>query len=178
MFRKSSLVFFLVIISVIAIGCTKKINFTTDGPFIILKSVSGGENYYVEFYPKYIAVYGDGTARIYTEGGGEIIVGEDAPVREVQLTDDEIEEIKETIEENQFLKLDTDISDQRVLDGSSHYITVYTENESKEVGGYSPDDDNFDAIYSKVKGLVRDEYNEWLDDIDTYIYEVNPGPSD
>src|SRR5699024_12715044 len=98
MFRKSSLVFFLVIISVIAIGCTKKINFTTDGPFIILEGGSGGENYYVEFYPKYIAVYGDGTARIYTEGGGEIIVGEEATVREVRLTEEEVYEIKEKID--------------------------------------------------------------------------------
>lgn len=178
MYRKSMLAIFLVMICIVASGCIKKINFAEEGPFIILESVSGGEDYYVEFYPKYIAVYGDGTVHIYTEGGGRIIVGDDAPVSKVQLTDAEIESLKETIEENHFLKLDTDISDQSVLDGPSLSITVYTEDESKEVGGYSPNDENFDAIYSKVMGLVREEYKEWLAEIDTYIYEVNPGPTD
>jgi len=166
-----------VIISILS-GCHKSIDFVEDEPFILLTNKKGGENYYVDFYPKNIAVYSDGTIWIYTERTEDIIVEDDAPEVHVQITDEEVEEIQKTIEKNNFFQLEEDLSDPGVMDGPSQYVTVYAKTESKRVGGEWPIDENFQAIREVVLDHVREEYDQWLDDIEEYIYEVNPGPND
>jgi len=159
-------------------GCSKDIDFKDEGPFVILTSYPGGENYYLDFYPRNVAVYNDGTIRIYTEANDEIIVEDDAPTVEMEVTDKEVEEIKETIEESHFFNFDKDLSDPQVMDGPMQYITVHAQTESKEVGGEWPVDEGFKAIREGVLDHVWDEYDKWLDDIDEYIYEKNESPSD
>lgn len=174
-------VFFIILIFVIISilsGCHKSIDFVEDGPFILLTNKKGGENYYVDFYPRNIAVYSDGTIRIYTERTEDIIVEDDAPEVHVQITDEEVEEIQKTIEKNKFFQLEEELSDPGVMDGPSQYVTVYAQTESKRVGGEWPIDENFQAIRGVVLDHVREEYDQWLDDIEEYIYEVNPGPND
>lgn len=158
-------------------GCSKKIDFTDEGPFIILTSYPGGENYYVDFYPRNIAVHQDGTLRVYTEATEEIIVENDAPIVEVTLTDEEVQSIKETIQDNRFFSLPKDVSDPGVMDGPMQYITVYTDTESKKIGGEWPVNENFQEIRKAVLDHVLEEYDDWQEEIDDYIYNKNPSPS-
>lgn len=158
-------------------GCSKEIDFTEEGPFITLTSYPGGENYYVDFYPRHIAVHQDGTLRVYTEATEEIIVEDDAPTVEVKLTDKEVQDIKDTIQDNRFFSLPKDVSDPDVMDGPMQYITVHADTESKEVGGEWPVNEKFQAIREDVLDHVLEEYNDWLEEIDDYIYEKNPSPS-
>src|SRR5699024_12671974 len=85
-------------------------------------------------YPRNIAVHQDGTLHVYTEATEEIIVEDDAPIVEVTLTDEEVQSIKETIQDNRFFSLPKDVSDLDVMDGPMQYITVFTDTESKEIG--------------------------------------------
>ena len=176
--KKYSYGFLLLCLLVVISSCNKKLDFADEGPFVVLTTYPGGENYYVEFYPRHIAVHQDGKVRIYTEGSEEIIVEADAPIVEIKLAEKEIEGIKETIENNRFFKLEKDVSDPGVMDGPMQYITVHTKAESKEVGGEWPIDESFQAIREEILDYVGDEYDEWLDEIDTYIYDKNPSPTD
>ena len=171
------LMLFICVITIGLSGCSKDIDFTEEGPFIILTSYPGGENYYVDFYPRNIAVHEDGTLHIYTEATEDIIVEDDAPTVEIKLTNKEVQHIKETIQDNRFFRLPKDVSDPHVMDGPMQYITVHADTESKEVGGEWPVNENFQAIRKEVLDHVQKEYDDWLDEIDDYIYEKNPSSS-
>lgn len=158
-------------------GCNESaesIDFADEGPFIQKTSTPSGENYYLDFYPRNIAVYNDGTIRIFTEATDDIIVEDDAPMVEKQLTDEELAKIKTTIEENNFLKLDKDLSHPEDTHPSGLHLTVYTKTDSRKVYAESPFDENFKAVADAVSNHVQDEYYEWLEDIEEYIYEKNP----
>src|SRR5699024_4851131 len=129
------------------------------------------------FYPRNIAVHQDGTLRVYTEATEEIIEEDDAPIVEVTLTDEEVKSIKETIQDNRFFRLTKDESDTGVKDGTMHYITDYTDTEYKKIGREWPVNENFQEIREAVLDHVLEEYDEWLEEIDDYIYKKNPSPS-
>lgn len=174
MLRRFVLLSIKLLIIFIIVSCNQKIELAEEGPFIILTSLPGGANVPQEFYPRNIGVFNSGKLVIYTEETEHIKLDDDAPMIEIQLKDEEVEKVKETIQKNRFFSLKEDLSDSGVMDGSFHYITVHTKDETKKVGGEMPINDKFNAIWDEVKSLIDDEYEEWSEEISEYIYEKNP----
>lgn len=171
--NKTRGLFFLIILFFLLNGCKQKIDFVDEGPFILVTSYKGGEIFYLDAYPRNIAVSNDGSLYIYTDPTKDLIIEEDAPVVKIDLTEEEIEELKDTIESNHFFDLDENISDPGVIDGDMQYVTVYSQSEVKKVGGEWPNNKRFKEIRKKVFDYAGDEYYQWLEDIEKYIYEKN-----
>lgn len=159
-------------------GCNqKKTNYETEGPFIEVTGYKGGEINDLESFPRIHAVYESGKLKLYSEmePDRKIVIGDDAPVYEQDISDEDVEQIKTLIEKNNFWKLDEYLPDDGALDADSRYITVHLTDESKTVGGYSPAHSGFSEISRYVSGLVDyEDYKQWADEMEEHIQEMNP----
>lgn len=180
----------LIVISLMTVfwlsGCSEKINFVEEGPFVKMIFRSNSEEYYLDHYPGIITVSHDGELRVFTEevrnlwtDEVEVEIGEDPPTVELQLSENEVKEIKKVITKNDFLSLDENLTDDGVQDGSMTHITVYMEDGEYRVGGANVSDERFRTIYKAIfKHLTDGIYFDWDRDIRKHIYEVNGEPLD
>src|SRR5690625_6577736 len=74
-------------------------------------------------YEENVAIDHDGKLVLYTIGDDDLIIKQDAPILEVKLNDEQINQVKKVIEENEFWKLPRDVSTPSE-DGGFGYITV------------------------------------------------------
>src|SRR5699024_11324660 len=80
--------------------------------------------------------------RVYTESKNDLKIRDDAPVFKKQLSEDEVSDVQDVIEEEKFWKLPKDVTTPSE-DGGSSYVTVNLKNDYKKVGGLNPDNDRF-----------------------------------
>ncbi len=162
----------------IIVSCQQqKENYESDGPFIVVTDYIGGEIHVLDSFPSIYAIETSGKLTLYSEleENDKLTIDEDAPTYELDLSKEEIEYLKRLIEKNNFWKLDEHLTDDEVLDGGTHYVTVHLTDESKTVGGYSPADPAFREISSYVSNLVdREDYKQWREDMKEHIRELNP----
>lgn len=161
------------------VGCKQKIEFAEEGPIVKLQLYSASAEYYLDHFPTYITVTNDGVVTLFTEevvsrnGEIEISIGEDVPVVEKQISMDELERLKNTIQSNTFFSLDENITDYQTMDGSVSRVTVYAKDKEKTVGGENSVNDRYNAIEESIFTHVKDEYSEWRKKTKEYIYERN-----
>ena len=173
--RKTKLygILFFTLMVFLVVGCTDKYNYATDEPFIVVTSYSAGPDDYREMYEENVAIDHDGKLVLYTIGDDDLIIKQDAPILEVQLNDEQINQVKKDIEEKGFWKLPSDVSTPSE-DGGFAYITVNLIDETKEVGGLNPDDERFNDIFQSAWSLVDGEdYQSWTEEIEEHIWENN-----
>lgn len=176
-FRKNRVylygIFFSIIVMITIVLSPKKYDFATEEPFIIVTSYSAGPDDYREMYDVNIEINNDSNLVVYTTGNDDLDIGEDAPMLEAQLTKDEMQQMKEAIEENKFWKLPRDVSTPSE-DGVFRYVTVNLADESKEVGGLNPDQERFNDVYQFAWDLVKDnDYRKWTEEVEEHIWERN-----
>lgn len=161
------------------VGCKQKIEFVEDGPIVKLQLYSASAEYYLDHFPTYITVTNDGVVTLFTEevvsqnGEIEISVGEDVPVVEKQISMDELDQLKTTIQSNTFFSLDENVTDYQTMDGSGSRVTVYNKDKEKTVGGENSVNDKYKAIEQAIFTHVKDEYSEWRKKTKEYIYKRN-----
>ena len=164
----------------IIVSCQQqKGNYESDGPFIVATDYIGGAIHYLDAFPNIYAIEESGKLTLYseTEPAHKLTIGEDAPIYELDLSDEEIDYIKALVEKSDFWELDEYLPDDRALDADSHYVTVHLTDESKTVGGYSPADSEFREISNYISNLVDDEdYKQWREEMKEHILELNPEP--
>lgn len=148
-------------------------DYADDEPFIITYSSSAGEDITQNMYRTIISIAQNGELRVYTEGRDSLEIHDDAPVLKKQLSDDEVKDVQDVIEEQGFWKLPKDVTAPSE-DGSFSYVTVNLKDDSKKVGGLNPDNDRYTKIRHSVTSLVDDdEYAEWKEEIGEHIWEHN-----
>lgn len=171
---KILLVISLFILILVVSACKQQLDFTEEGPFIILTFQPAGPDDYRNLFPHNYSIDENGTLTLYTESKGKLKVGNDAPVLKKQLSDEEIEKLKHLIHANNFWNLEEDLSEDS-QDGNFIYISVYLTDQSKTVGGLNPLEPRFIEITDYITSLVDDEeYTFWVNEIKNYIYELNP----
>ncbi|CEI81830.1 hypothetical protein J18TS1_17630 [Oceanobacillus oncorhynchi subsp. incaldanensis] len=159
---------------IILTGCNEKRDYETDGPFITVTSISTGPDEYRHFYPVNYAVYENGKLTLHTEQTGDIKIGEDAPVYETSVSEEEVEKIKSLIEDN-FWQLPEDVSDDDSVDGSFYYVDVHLTDSTTRVGGLNPNEAGFIEIVDYVHNLAERENRElWEKQLREHIYKMNP----
>lgn len=169
----------VVIIFILLIGCTNKIDFAEDEPFVKLELYSASEGSYVDHFPKYITVSNDGSVHVFTkevvDWTGEIAlkVEDDAPTIQKKISEKNVKEIKQVIEENRFLSIPENVTDYDVMDGSGSRITVYEKNQKRKVGGENSSHKRYNAIEEIIFNQVKDEYDDWKRDTEDYLYKLN-----
>lgn len=157
----------------------EEIDFAEEGKFVEMRLASASQEKKLDHYPEIITVSNDGIVRVFTEdtytrrGKVNLYVGEDPPEIEIEITDKEVEEIKQTITESKFFSLPTDVTDEGVMDGSSVYITVYARDEERKVGGQNPNNEQFSTVEDVIFEHVADEFYDWNEAVRAYIYEEN-----
>jgi len=167
------------ILFVLLVGCTKKVDFVDEGPFVKLELYSASSGTYLDHFPKIMTVSNDGSVHVFTEevigfdGIIEMEVGKDAPTIEKEISAQEVNEIKRVIEENRFFSLPKDVTDYDVMDGSGSRITVYGKDREKKVGGENSDNKHYNAIEDTIFSHVRDEYADWEKETKDYLSKLN-----
>lgn len=160
-------------------GCTSKIDFVDEGPFVKLELYSASEGTYLDHFPKIITVSHDGSVRVLTKervrknGRVDMKVEEDAPTIEKTISAKEVIEIKEVIEKNRFFSLPKDVTDYDVMDGSGSRITVYEKERERKVGGENSNNEQYNAIEAIIFKQVKDEYYDWEKETKDYLYQLN-----
>src|SRR5699024_8892986 len=123
-------------------GCNSDYNYESEGPFITVTSASAGEIEINEHFDVNYSVYENGDIHLYSSESDDPYIGNDAPVFKTKISNEEVDQIKHLLEKYKFHKMKDDISVDSE-DGSFLYVTVYLEDEAKEVGGLNPDDEQF-----------------------------------
>lgn len=168
----------LILALFILTSCSETIEFE-EGIFVEMRLGLASEEFYLDHYPRKIAVHDNGTVRLFTEdkksssGHFDIYVGENPPEIVTNISDEEVEEIKQTITKNKFFSLDDDLTDYDVMDGSSIHMIVFAKDKAKQVGGENPNNEKFSNIYDVIFQYVSDDYYDWDSEVREYIYEAN-----
>lgn len=175
--RKTSIflsgILLLILIVIIVVVWPKQYNYATDEPFLVVTTYSAGPDDFRNMYDESIAINNDGHLVLYSTGSDDLIIKDDAPTLEMQLHDEQVEQIKEVIEEAKFWKLPTDVSTPSE-DGGYGYVTVNLTNSSKKVGGLNPDNERFFDVFQSARVLIdQDDYENWQKEIEEHIWENN-----
>lgn len=164
-FRYSSCILFLFFI--LLVGCSKAYEYKTDGPFVTALISPGGPDDFRNLISSHIAIYEDGTLVLSEDGSNKT----DKPIWKSQIEQKEIEKLKEIIEDNEFQKLEDDVTSPSD-DGSRYNITVNFVDGSKKVEGWNPVNEQFNTIHRYVFSLVDDkDYTKWRTEIEEYKWE-------
>ena len=165
----------LLILSITVIIWPKHYNFATKEPFIIVTRYSAGLDEYKNMYHKNIAIYDDGKLVLYSDEDSDLNIDDDAPVLRMQLDEEEVEQVKNTIKQKRFWKLPRDVSTPSE-DGGFRYVTVNLKSGSKKVGGLNPDNERFDDVFQSAWDLVEGgDYRNWKEEIEEYIEQRYSG---
>ncbi|MCJ7842812.1 hypothetical protein MUB24_18390 [Lederbergia sp. NSJ-179] len=127
-------------------SCSQKTNDETDEPFIIVTFSLAGSDDVRNMFPRNYSIFENGKLVLYTEPERKLKIGRGAPVYETQLRKEEVEKLKQLIEQIIFGYL----SDHGSVDGRFLYIPVNLTDESKKVGGLNPNDPKFIEIADYV----------------------------
>ncbi|WP_040979445.1 hypothetical protein [Oceanobacillus jeddahense] len=164
----------LLMILIILTGCNENRDYNTEGPFITVTSRIAGPDEYRNFYPVKYDVYENGDLMLRTEQTDDIKIGEDAPVYETSVSEEEVEEIKSLVEDH-FWQLPEDISDGDSVDGGFYNVEVHLTDFTTSVGGLNPNEAGFIEIVDYVFNLVDNENRAlWEEELREHIYQMNP----
>lgn len=175
--RKAVIILRGLLFSFIALGiagCTTTYDYTTDGPFVISSNYSAGPDDYRNMYPTHISIDHHGNLLLYTSGKNRLTIGDDAPIFKMQLSEEQVNDVKRVIQEQKFWELPEDVSTPSE-DGAFSYVTVHLSSQVKKVGGLNPNDPQFLEIRKFISQLIDDDdYRKWKEDIEEHIWERNP----
>lgn len=155
------------------------IHFVDEGPFVKLELYSASSGTYLDHFPKHITVSNDGSVHVFTKevvdwtGEVELKVEDDAPTIQKKISEKEVKEIKQVIEENRFLSIPKDVTDYDVMDGSGSRITVYENDQERKVGGENSSNQRYNAIEDIIFDQVKDEYSDWVTETEEYLMKLN-----
>ncbi len=143
---------------------------------MVASHTPAGPDHVLNMYTTIYTIDLGGNLTVSTEETANISLGNDAPVLEMKVDEQAVEQLQALIEKNEFWEMPENVEDRSVLDGESQYITVHLEEESKKVGGLNPSHEGFLEITDYIFSLVdSDKYATWKKDIQAHIYEMNPG---
>lgn len=153
-----------------------KTDYHLEEPFLIFSMEHIWNESSRNVYQHKIAIDIDGHLTLYAEEGANVEIGEDAPVLEMDITDETLNKLKALIQTH-FWKLNAFI---RNIDGGDHResITVQLMDEFKTVEGNDPDHYRFTTIRDEIIRLIdAEDYEVWLEEIEEHISELNPESS-
>lgn len=157
------------------IACDQKLDYATEGPFVVATHTPAGPEHILNMYTTFYIIDLAGNLTVSTEETNDITLGDDAPVLEMKVDEQKVEQLQSIIEKNNFWEMPENVEDRSILDGESQYVTVHLEDESKKVGGLNPSHEDFLDISDYMFRLVdSDKYATWKEEIEAHIYEMNP----
>ncbi len=154
----------IALIIIVLTGCQKRgLDFSED-VFLKYTSSLAGECASFEFFDTNIEVSSDGTVRIYCDDF-EDIYSEEYPTKTIQLSEEDINELKDAIEENNIMDLRKDLSTES-CDGGYQYLTVYTEGDKHKTGGLNVSNRRFGRVESLIFDMVGEDVRELRSEVD------------
>lgn len=153
-------------------GCKEKSKefVAGDNELILLTSTPKGGVETYEIYTTNIMIYVDGTVKIYASDFVRWFGAEDIPEMTLQLTPEEIEEIKGLIIAEDLYNLREDVGNKDGISGTVKYMTIYSANGTNKTGGISVSNRQFVRAYDRIENLVREELYIYTNEIDETQY--------
>ena len=157
-------------LGLLLVGCSDSIAFPEDDQVFMERESSPAYGYKLEFYPVHILLYGDGRGRITTPINEALYINEEAPhTVDFQVDLEDLESLKKNIENSNFFSLEEDLSNHNSMDGGYTYLTIYTKEGEKRVGGLNPDDKTLEDLSRKMTDLLPEGlYQSYTNDLDQY----------
>lgn len=154
----------------------RKLEFTEDGLLAEMRSSplwDEGQGEWV-FYDTVYQVYNDGSQVFFAENFQDGYTVELPPVTS-RIPREEVLAIQEVIEENEFMELPEDMSNNTVCDGGEMHLTVYTASQSHTSGGNNPfgaeGTERLSAICSAIRGPYTDAQVAYRREVDRILKE-------
>lgn len=137
-------------------ACSNSMTFPEgDVPFIEYEYGSYGIDFIYNLYSINITINGDGTGKISTPINEDIGIDENAPrTIEFEVDEEAIESLQREIKSSDFFSLPDGLSQVNVLDGGYQYITVYTTEQTKKVGGSNPEEKTIDILSNQILEMI------------------------
>lgn len=148
----------IALILMILTGCQNGgIDFSED-VFLKYTSSPAGECASYEFFDTNIEVSSDGTVKIYCDDF-EDIYSEEYPIKTIHLSKEDINDLKDAIEENNIMDLRKNLSTDS-CDGGYQYLTVYTDGDKHKTGGLNVSNRRFGRVESLIFDMVGEDVRE------------------
>ncbi|GAB2536726.1 hypothetical protein [Gracilibacillus alcaliphilus] len=155
----------------VLLGCDAESDFSTDQPVIIATTAPAGPIQIHESFYRNIALYEDGRVNVYSTEENDGDIDPKAPIIEVQIVPEQVQQVKKSITDHSFHTLTEDLSTNSE-DGRFAYLTVNYTDHSKSVGGLNPDHQAFLEIQDEVMEVIPDGvYKKWLEETMNYMME-------
>lgn len=140
-------------------GCGKKEDETlADGMFLMVSSKVIGEDVETyEMYTLHAEISDNGNVRIYADDFNRWVPKDACPEVSMQLTMDQIQKIKDIIEEIDLYHMRRNIGNRDLKEGEYKELTLYTMQGEHVSGGMNPSNRDFTKLYDYVEGLIREE---------------------
>lgn len=167
-------IFFVGLVLLLA-GCTSRKEVGEALPFVTATWYPAGPDDYRNMFDRNIDVYQDGRMTFYTQDSeGRLKNKKNAPIKEVQRSEQEVTLIKDNIEKTQAYKLKKDLSTDS-MDGTYVYLTFHWVDESEKVGGLNPDNEVFNQLMDQIKKTAgKDAFKEWEKEATDFMFKENP----
>ena len=147
--KKKILIILLLLLICCACGVTKNIIRSGKGDLVLEYTSSSAFGNASEKEVYFIRLYDDKTI---STGYNDTIKNK------IDVSDDDYQKIIDYAFSSSFTNLKEDLTDGRVMDGSSNYITLFFEDgTSKKYGGLNPTNKKFVKLYEMLEGLLEEE---------------------
>lgn len=144
-------IFISIIVILLTVGCVKKVN-NMEKDKNMEENKNGIVIEYKSFRNDMAMDDSNGVYIIITSD--KLITWNDNESR--FLTDNEYNELIELMFTESFKNIGSDVSDPRVMDGRSSYITLYYNNgETFKIGGSNPNNIQYRKVESKINSLKK-----------------------
>ncbi|MBE5954153.1 MAG: hypothetical protein E7257_08370 [Lachnospiraceae bacterium] len=172
--KKYVLISFILCALLMLGGCGEKEKTFVAGENELIHLTStpmGGVETY-EIYTTNIMIYVDGTVKIYASDfvkwlGKE----EDIPEITLNITPEQIEEIKQLIVENDLYNLRENVGNKDGISGTLKQMTIYAVDGTNTTGGVSVSNRQFTRSYDRIENLVREDLFLYQSEINKIQYQ-------
>lgn len=175
--KRASMIVIALLSTFLLFSCTfsnkRTLQFATEGPFITAAIAPAGPDDYRNLIKKTIAIEQNGTFTLSPSANKQVKLGENPPTLTGKLTEEEVENIKHLLNEQNVWHLPDDISTESE-DGTFLYLSIYLEDEEKQIRGLNPDHEDFLTVHRYLFDLIDDvEYRKWSQEVSEHVWEMN-----
>ena len=139
-------------------GCGKKENVElAEDVFLTISSTAKGEGVETyEMYTLHADISQNGQVRIYADNFNRWISENPSPEKNIQLSADVIQEIKDRIDESDLYHMRKNIGNRDLKEGEYKELTLYTTDGTHVSGGMNPSYREFRNIYDYIDDQLRE----------------------
>lgn len=155
-------------------GCSKKVEYKTEGPIITVTVSQSDQDDYRNLVKEEITIYADRKVTLTYNTDHPSLKGDHsgAPVLKRTLTEEEFDEVKSLLINKSFFTMD-DVPSRPDSHGVRYSVTAYIEDQTKELSAWNPTHKPYREIAKHIINLFNNNDREsWREEAGDYIWKT------